>query len=491
MGDRKSWLVGNTRTTSSCASPIIVMLLAWTLALPSTANASVSAVLLPTPAPPTSAEYDALRARLDALERRLQLAEVRAATTPPIVNEARHSPFLIELKGYADVQFAYFNYGLNQNRTNGSQSDSRLAFDTTRFALSLEGSAPFGITFEAEIEFEHGGAGVAMDLEYEEYGEFDIEVGKGGEVKVEELKISKSFLNHFVVSLGRFYVAFGILNRGYKPTDYLASVRSEAETAVLPDTWDELGIQVKGSWKYVSATLQLINGLDSSGFSSQHWIRGGHQGAFELVRGTDPAGVARIDFIPRVGSEVGLSTYFGGTTRNRPKPDLTNACPSTENDVAPCGYVDALLLLIDAHARFQVGPIRGTALLAWGSLSNAQAVSERNARLSNLLNVLRSTVSDSALLAWAEVGLNVFYWHPRFAAHRLEPFFRFDYYDTIFKPRSGIFDNPRFERFVYTAGVAYTFANALTLKLDAAHRRFGSSTFNPETTVRLAVGFVY
>ena len=78
--------------------------------------------------------------------------------------------------GYGDLQFAYYNHGLNQNREGGAQKDSRLTFDTTRLVLELEAGLPeYGLEAEMEVEFEHGGTGSAMELEYEEFGEFEQE----------------------------------------------------------------------------------------------------------------------------------------------------------------------------------------------------------------------------------------------------------------------------------------------------------------------------
>src|SRR5262249_59650654 len=129
--------------------------------------------------------------------------------------------------------------GVNQNREGGAQKDSRLTFDTTRLVLELEGKLPkYGLEAEVEVEFEHGGTGSAMELEYEEFGEFEQEVEKGGEVLVEEIYLKKELGEHFSLSLGRFYVAVGTLSEFYRPTDYLGTVRSEAETLIIPNTWD-------------------------------------------------------------------------------------------------------------------------------------------------------------------------------------------------------------------------------------------------------------
>lgn len=402
------------------------------------------------------------------------------------------APFALQLGGYGDLQFAFHDHGPDQNRAGGAQSDRRLVFDTTRFVLELEGEMRFDIEIEAEVEIEHGGAGAEMELEYEEFGEFEQEVSQGGEVLLEELAISKTFAERYAVTLGRFYVAMGLLSRAYRPTDYLGGTRSEAETTVIPAVWDELGMQFQARWPRLHLTAQIVNGLDSTGFSSQRWVASGHQGRFELVRATDLAAVGRVDVTAIDGLVLGVAAYHGGTSRNRPKPDLVRDCAGGDPDVvAPCGYVSAPLVLLDAHAQLQLGPVRGSALALWGRLGNADAISSRNERLSNALDVSRTPVADQALAIWGELGLDLAPWLQLGPGHRVEPFVRLDYYDTMFGTREGLFDNPRFERTVVTGGVSYTLARAVVLKLDARHRRFGASALHPENTVRLAAGFVY
>ena len=61
----------------------------------------------------------------------------------------------------------------------------------------------------------------------------------------------------------------------------------------------------------------------------------------------------------------------------------------------------------------------------------------------------------------------------------------------MFRTAPGVFDNPRYRRAIYTVGAALTLAEHLTFKLDAAHRRYGSSALRPETTINAVAGFVY
>lgn len=398
----------------------------------------------------------------------------------------------LTVKSYGELQFAWFDHGPNQNRSGGAQRDSRLEFDTTRFVLELEYHLPRDIEIEAEIEFEHGGTGSALELEYDEFGEFESEVEKGGEVLIEELYIQKIFAGRHALKVGRFYVAMGLLSEDTRPTAYLGAMRSEAETTLIPAVWDEMGISYTGFLGVVRATAQIVSGLDSTGFSSQRFVALGHQRRFETVRATDLAYVGRLDYTGTPGVLAGVSAYYGGTTRNRPKPDLVESCATPDPDVvASCGYTEAPLLLLDAHASFRLGPVRGQALLLWGRLWNANDVSERNKRLSNELGVPRTPIADQGLAAWGEVGVDVAPWLGASAAHVIEPYLRFDYVDTMFKTRANLFDNPRFERKLLSFGVSYLLGQTVFAKLEFGHRWFGSSDLRSENTVRLSTGFVY
>lgn len=397
---------------------------------------------------------------------------------------AEHAPaegskqgFELELHGYGEIHFNRYDYGPDQTQVHGSEKDPRLELDTTRFVMKLEGELPGDVEFEAEIELEHGGTGAAMELEYEEFGEYETEVGRGGEVVLEELYLKKSFGDWLSVKAGRFYVAVGMLSFYYRPTDYLGLARPESETTVLPAVWDEIGISSTAKLGPVELHAQVVNGLDSTGFSSQYWIASGQQRRFELTRAEDLALVGRVDFVGVPGLLLGGSAYWGGTTGNRPKPDMKD--------------VSAPVLILDAHAALDVEPFRARGCLLWGHLENAKAISEKNSRLSNNLDVLRTPVADEALAAWVELGVDA---APAFGIadrHRIEPFVRVEHYDTMFRAGEGRFDNPRFERLIYASGVSYTYRDAVVAKLGTSHRRLGSSQLNSENTIGLALGFVY
>lgn len=397
----------------------------------------------------------------------------------------------LELSGYGELGFAFLDHGADRSREGGALDDRRLEFDTTRLVVELEQELPGDLEIEAEVELEHGGTGAAREVEYEEFGEYESEVEKGGEVIVEELYIARSF-GRVDAKVGRFYVAFGRLSDYFRPIDYLGVTRSEAETTVTPAQWDEMGASVTVYLPRVTLTGQVVNGLDSTGFSSERWVASGHQGAFETVRASDLAAVARVDVALAPWLDVGASGYAGGSSKNRPKADLVATCsdPDTD-DVAPCGYVAGTVAMADLHAFWRGRGVRGSAWAMWGRLGNADLISERNDRLSNTLGVDRTPVGDHAIAAAGEVGYDVAPHLGLCAANRLEPYVGIDYLDTMFDSRASLFDNPRFERTVVAAGASYIYLDSVVAKLEWSHRRFGSSDLRPENTVRTMAGFVF
>ena len=384
----------------------------------------------------------------------------------------------LHLEGYGELHYSHYDYGPDQKSgPKGSPPDSRATMDITRLALELEVELLEDTELEAEVEFEHGGSGAALELEFEEFGEFEQEIEKGGEVVVEELAVERTFTEAFRLRLGHFYVAVGQLSNNYLPSSFFSTRRSEAETTIIPALWHETGAEVSGTfggWRY---QVQLVNGLDATGFSSQHWVAGGHQKRFETVQATNLAWVGRLDYRFAPQGELGISAYRGDSADNRPKPDMEG--------------VDAHVTIVDVHGALTLGRLRARGLYLYGHLQNAAVVSARNRTLSNNLDVLRSPVARGAYAAFAEVGYDLLPWLRTAPGRRLDLFLRLDAYDSMAAVPAQTFDNPRFQRRVYIIGVNYNLENALILKADYAMRRLGAARFNPENTLGLGLGFQF
>ncbi|HYX38488.1 MAG TPA: hypothetical protein VE954_35750 [Oligoflexus sp.] len=405
--------------------------------------------------------------------------------------ETATAPSGPKFSGYGDLVFSYADYGADPKASSrGSKKDKRLLFDTTRFVLELEQELTRGFSFEAELEIEHGGTGSSLELEYEEAGEYESEVEKGGEIQFEKLFVEKNFALARV-RIGRMPVAFGLLPVHHEPFDYLGTVRAESEEHLIPSGWSEIGAEVMLHGFEQKLQVQIVNGLDSTGFSSQYFVSGGQQRMFETNKANNPALVLRWTNSNIPGLNTGFSYYYGDSSANRPQPDLTKTCPGDNDaqEVAPCGYVETTLQMFSWFAYGQWDRIQGQASVVHGKLQNADDINSRNAGLSQKYQgVLRSPVGKEAYSAWTE-------WGYRFdgfeAEDKIVPFVRWESYDTVYKAAAGALDQPRFARHNVSLGVNYQVASALNFKLDATERKFGSDHLRTEHDYRFALNFVY
>jgi hypothetical protein len=396
-------------------------------------------------------------------------ADTLVSQANPFNSTASQMPSRFDLEGYGTLNFSHFDWDTDPAR--------RAAVDFERLAIEATCHLSERIRINGEIEIEHGGTGASMEFDkVEEFGEFETEIEKGGEITVEEFAAAFLLWPSLNFRLGHFIVPIGFASVLDEPTDYYTVTRSEAESSMLPVLWDESGIELFGEWNRVRYQVQVINGLDATGFSSGNWVAGGHQGRFETVNAENLAIAARIEseYLPH--TLVGLSGYFGNSADNRPKPDL---------------HVPAYVSIVSAHAQFQTGRFTLRGLMIWGHLSNSEAVTQANKNLSNNLNVKRSPVGSQAYAAFVEAGFNVFSLSPMEAMHPCILFARLDAHDTMLRTDGEVFDNPYWNAYTVSGGVNYFPHPKIVFKGQYSQHRLGIATNNIETTYSFGLGVVF
>jgi hypothetical protein len=373
----------------------------------------------------------------------------------------------LKISGYGTINYANFDWQTDPER--------RAHIDVERFVVSPKYQMSDTIRLEAELEFEHGGTGITMEFDkFEEFGEFEMEVEKGGEVIVEKLAAVFEIQPAINFRVGHIIVPVGLVAKRHRPQHYFTTTRPESESNLIPTTWHENGLELFGSVGRLGYQVQVVNGLDSTGFSSRRWIVGGHQLRFETANAEDFAFVGRVDYTLMEGAVLGISGYYGDSADNRPKPDLR---------------VDAHVSIVDLHGFYEVGGVKVRGLFLYGTLENSDLVSKANRNLSNNLNVKRTPIGSKALGGYLEVGYNLFAF---FKSSRIcDLFIRYDNYDTMAAVEGKIFDNPRWERQTWTFGANYHPHPQLVFKGHYARRRLGTEVDNKENTFALGLGFQY
>lgn len=379
------------------------------------------------------------------------------------VDDSTHTKLLsvlekFSLSGYGAMNYYNFNWQTDTAKRN--------AIDNERFILELGYHWNPKIKLKTEIEFEHGGTGVDVEFDrFEEFGEFEYEVSKGGEVKIEQMNLDFVLNRHINLQVGRLKVPFGMMFERDEPTDYLTASVSETETAILPENWTENGIMFhgkfgnSGQWHY---HLGVVNGLDGSAFNSANWIKRGNQLRFELVNAEDFAVASRFDYKPNKHFLTGISLYGGNTSNNRPKPDL---------------HINTPVGIGEFHFRYKNNLFNISGMFLYGVLGNSEALSNQNRNLSNALNVKRTPVGAAAMGTYLEAGIAILGRQGIIRSASVNEcmlYGRFDYYDTMQETQGLIFNNPRWQRQTITAGAVYRIIDEIHLKAQYSVRKVGA-----------------
>lgn len=401
--------------------------------------------------------------------------ELRAEIIDHLIAEKKQNLNLnkFEYEGYGAINYYGYNWQTDQNRRN--------KIDVERLNLYLKHNLTESIQFKSEIEFEHGGAGTTMSFDpLEEFGEFELEVDKGGAVILGQLNMSYKYNRFLNFRIGKFNYVNGNASKFDEPTQYSTGYVSEAENAILPIGWDETGFEFSGDFRLktnkefpkIAYKIYVISGLDNSAFNSLNWIRQGHQTRFEMINADDLAYSIRLDYNFSNTNLIGFNIYAGNTSGNRPKNDFTSP---------------ALLTFGDLHFNFEWYPFKLRGYGFYGYLQNSEALSVANRNISNNLNVKRTPVAENAVSGYLDFGVDMFGIFGTKKETQLYLFGRFDYVDTMYKTQGLIFGNPKYERKTNTIGLNYYPHPNIVFKTHYAARTLGNKL--TENTFTFGLGF--
>lgn len=245
-----------------------------------------------------AASVDELERRLDLVTAELQqLKNESAVTAPEYVPVYGSGPAAskvyqlghgLSIGGYGEAKYTHF--------INGQEEKSDRA-DLVRLILYTGYKFSDRIVLNTELEFEHA----------------KVEGGEdGGEVAVEFAQLDFLLRQDLNLRAGLMLVPVGITNEQHEPTQFHGNDRPLVERQVIPATWRELGIGAFGTLvESLDYKLCLVTGLDASGFDATG-IRGGRQEGSEATA-EDWGVVARLDYQPVLGLDLGASAYLGNS----------------------------------------------------------------------------------------------------------------------------------------------------------------------------------
>jgi len=410
----------------------------------------------------------------------LLFSAILTAQESTIVKEAESADAYQKFRfgGYGEIAGSYHDFDVNRMTPAGAVSRNRGTISIPRFIIAFDYKFSPTWILGAEIEFEYGGTGVAKEIEWNENGEYETEVEKGGEVALEQFHITKLIHRSFNIRVGHLIIPVGLTNAHHEPINFFGVYRPEGETKILPSTWHENGISFFGKFVRFDYEVMMVAGLDPLGFSHDQWVASGKQGMFEENTFTSPAFVARLNYSPINNLRVGGSFYYNKTAKNASKPTRTSA-------------FDAPVTIATLDAQYKDCNLIVRANGVYGNLGDSYALSNVKKNFSSASGYSRTNVAKNAVSYAAEAGYNVVsLFNKSETAPRIFPFVRYEYYNSMEKTEKSMLADKRFEVSMVTAGVNYYALPNLVIKADYTHRSIGEGDFNNENTVSAGIAYI-
>ena len=398
----------------------------------------------------------------------------------------------LSVGGYGEVAMSRNFYSDNIYRySKASQykdDPSHGRFDIPHAVVYLGYDFGKGWTMGTEIEFEHTGTGSAVEQEFEEAGEWEQEVEKGGEVELEQFWIQKSFSKQFNLRVGHIVVPVGLNNSRHEPLNFFTVYRPEGENTILPSTWHDTGVSLWGRVGDFKYEVEVVAGLDAFKFSRDNWVKSGAGSAFEYKVANKYGFAARIDNYTIPGLRIGLSGYYGKSMHNTYPHDMEGTNVNGEKKAYDNVKGNVAIGSIDFTFKRFNWIVRGQA--DYGYVGDAATI--------NNIKRTRAKVSDSpyssmpvgknAVAIGIEAGYDIF---SQFAKLRERQKFylfgRYDHYDSYIPSKEQqAYDFT--QKDIVTLGVNYHPIPQIAVKADYSLRML-KSQYNNEPSINIGIAY--
>ena len=399
----------------------------------------------------------------------------------------------LSVGGYGEVAFSRHFFSDNVYRyTKADQyknDPSHGRFDIPHAVIYLGYDFGKGWTMGTEIEFEHTGTGTSVEQEFEEAGEWEQEVEKGGEVELEQFWIQKSFCRGLNLRVGHIVVPVGLNNAHHEPLHFFTVYRPEGENTILPSTWHDTGISLWGRLKDFRYELQVVACLDAFQFGRDNWVKKGAGSAFEYKVANKYGFVARVDNYTIPGLRIGVSGFYGKSMHNTYPHDMEgeNADGTKKSNNGVKGQV-AIGSIDFTFNRFN-WIVRGQA--DYGYVGDAAAINIIKRTRGKISNSPYSTtpVGQNAVAIGMEAGYDLFsqFAKLRQQAQKCYVFGRYEYYDSYI-PTTEQQDYQFTKKNRIALGLNYYPVPQIAVKAEFSER-FLKSQYNNEPSVNVGVAY--
>jgi hypothetical protein len=226
------------------------------------------------------------------------------------------------------------------------------------------------------------GIGYRFDERTEFNSEYEVEhavssASDAGEFEVEQFYVERRLSDALSVRGGLFLMPFGLLNEHHEPTNFYGVQRNFVETLVIPSTWREGGVSLRGDtphgfgwnvglttgfdlskWGFAPQFPQYLTALDLEASNSAP-LQATHQ-ELSLANAHELSQYLALSYYGVPGVTVGAAISSGNAVKVR--VPLTASNPGQER-----------VTLWEAHARWTPAQWDLSALYAHGAIGNLSA----------------------------------------------------------------------------------------------------------------------
>ena len=390
----------------------------------------------------------------------------------------------LSVGGYGEIVYGRNFYSDHVSRYSAPEDHkndpSHGRFDIPHAVIYLGYDFGKGWTMGTEIEFEHGGTGVAYEKEDEEGGEWEQETEKGGEVELEQFWLQKSFSKAANLRFGHIVVPVGLTNAHHEPLNFFTVYRPEGENTILPSTWHQTGVSFWGKSGKFRYEAQFLAGLNADQFTNTGWIHKGTASPLEFDVANKYGIALRGDYYCIPGLRIGLSGYYGHS--------IGNSYPNNKNGT-DAEYKGAVAIgAIDFTYKGHNWIVRGQA--DYGYLGDAEQLKYLYNRKNSKSPYHHSAfVSKNAYALGIEAGYDIFSQIEKLRndQQKLYVFGRYESYNPYASMTKGTaYDYTAVKRMAL--GVNYYPIKDIVIKAEYSHR-FLKSQYNNEPSINIGVAY--
>lgn len=266
---------------------------------------------------------------------------ITSSSSQPLFGLGYRSQSVLSIGAYGELKFS------GQDMPGGWRD----GFDAGRIVLLPTLQVNDSITFNAELEFEHGG--IAQDDDDKLTGSVDVE----------QAYVDFKF-NDYINwrAPGVDVVPFGFINLFHEPTQFYSVNRPELYNGLIPSTWFEGSTSIYGKVvDNLNYQFQVNTGLEDVG--SKEGVPGDHSPYQPGISGTEALGLARtpIGDFHQTKNAPGFALRLSYTPPFLPGLSGSSSVFFTPNVVPRGGYADngqalghSSVTMLDTELRYRI-----------------------------------------------------------------------------------------------------------------------------------------